>query len=477
MNWRSPHVIFYSLLAAITIVLGAVAVFTDGTAGFGDSICHYLIARGAWKNPVMFLDLWGKPVYTVLSAPFAHLGFTAAKLFNIIVMAVACAFTYHTALKLQLKYAAWVVLFFFFASETIEVTVSAFTEPVFALVLIAGLFYLSGKKPVAGTIILSFLPFARQEGLIILCVLAVYLLASRNYKAIPFMLVGHLVLGAAGWPVFHDFLWTIHQNPYSGKVDTSGVRNWDYFFVKMYYMFGPVTCYLLLAGLAALVYEFMLLLKTKADKSVFLSKSLLVGGSFTSVFTAHSIFWVTGMFASIGLTRVIIGVVPAIALLSLTGLNALFFLLEKLPVKRIKIFAGTALIFQIIHSTFFSTFTKINFRDDFYLNEGQAYMAYTVAPYVKSKFPTHEAYFSDMGLAFLLDQNFYDKSGKKLNFISPWYELKKNELIIWDDMHSKYGENILLDSLLNKPHLQLDTTLIQPLKNEDTLCFYIFTGK
>jgi hypothetical protein len=477
MNWRLPHLVFYSLLTGITLVLGVAAVFTDGTAGFGDSICHYLIARGAWNNPTMFLDLWGKPVYTLLSAPFAHHGFTATKLFNILVMALACAFTYHTALKLQLKYATWVILFFYFASETIEVTVSAFTEPVFALVLIAGLFYLSDNKPIAGTTILSFLPFARQEGLIILCVLAVYLTASRNYKAIPFMLIGHLVLGAVGWPIYHDFFWTIHQNPYSGKVDTNGIRNWDYFFIRLYYMFGPITFYLLFLGMMSLLVELIQLLKTKADKTVYLHKSLLVAGSFTSVFTAHSIFWVTGMFASIGLTRVIIGVVPAIALVSLIGLNVFFFLIDKLAVKRLKTFAGILLITLIFYITFFSQLTKINIRDDFYLNEGQTYMAYTLASYVKAKFPTHQAYFSDMGIAFLLDQNYYDNTGKKISSISPLYELKKNELIIWDDIHAKYGENIVLDSLLNKPHLQLDTIFIKPLKNQDTLCFYIFTGK
>lgn len=469
--------IFYSLLLLTTLALAVVALVTDGTAGNGDSLCHYLIARASWKNPEMFFDLWGKPVFTLLSSPFAQIDMKAVKVFNVLCMAVSAAFLYHTALKLNLKYAWLVVIFLFFSSETIEVTLSSFTEPVFALVLSVSIYLLVHERTIAGAIVCSFLPFARQEGLIMMPVIVVYLVYICAYKALPFLLTGHLALGILGYPYYHNLLWPITQNPYAGKVDTTGDRHWNYFLIRMYYLVGPVSCALMGIGLLGLITAFFSGMKSSLRNRVFIQTSLLVAGIFLCILTAHSIFWTTGMFASIGLTRVMVTVWPAMALLCVTGTHVLKKLFNRIAVPKISLVPLLAIIAGEFYFTLVYPPTAIDYKLDFYLNEGQAYMTYTVAPYVKTKFPDHTAYFSDMGLAFLLDQNFYDESGKKLNFISPRYELKKNELIIWDDMHAKYGENILLDSLLNKPHLQLDTAFIRPLENKDTLCFYIFTGK
>ena len=62
------------LFALLFIFFCIISFIPDATAGGGDDISHYNIARGAIKYPRLFLDLWGKPVFTFLSSPFAQFG-------------------------------------------------------------------------------------------------------------------------------------------------------------------------------------------------------------------------------------------------------------------------------------------------------------------------------------------------------------------------------------------------------------------
>lgn len=457
MNWRSPHVVFYSLLAAITLVLGAVAVFTDGTAGNGDSLCHYMMARASWKNPVIFFDLWGKPVFTFLSSPFAQIDMKAVKVFNVLCMSVSCLFLYRVALKLKLNYAGWVPLFLFFSSETIEVTLSSFTEPVFALVLSLGIYLLVNDRSIAGAIVFSFLPFARQEGLILMPVIAFYLIYIRAFKAMPFLLTGHVVLGILGYPYYHDLLWPITQNPYAGKVNTTGDRHWNYFLIRMYYLVGPVSCALMGIGVLGLLVSFITAAKAKLKDRIFIRKVFLVAGVFFCILTAHSIFWTTGMFASIGLTRVMVTVWPAMALLCVTGTDVLMGLFAKIRYQVVALIPALAIVGGEYYFTLVYPPTSINFQSDFYRNEGQQIQAYKIAPYVLKKFPHHHMYMSDIGLSFVLDQNYYDSTAEWVSAVHPHFNIGSKDLIIWDNYFTGGYEQIPDTLLLNNPNLKLDT--------------------
>jgi len=468
---------FYALLLLTTLVLAVVALVTDGTAGNGDSLCHYLMARASWKNPVMFFDLWGKPVFTLLSSPFAQIDMKAVKVFNVLCMAVSAAFLYHTALKLNLKYAWLVVIFLFFSSETIEVTLSSFTEPVFALVLSASIYLLVHERIIAGAIVCSFLPFARQEGLIIMPVIAVYLVYIRAYKALPFLLTGHLVLGILGYPYYHNLLWPITQNPYAGKVDTTGDRHWNYFLIRMYYLVGPVSCALMVIGLLGLITAFFSGIKSSLRNRIFIQTSLLVAGIFLCILTAHSIFWATGMFASIGLTRVMVTVWPAMALLCVTGTNVLISLFTRIPVPKIAV----APLLVIVAGEFYFTLvyppTAIDYKLDFYRNEGQQIQAYRIAPYVLKKFPGYHMYISDVGLSFVLDQNYYDSTAEWVSAVHPHFNIGGKDLIIWDKYFTGGYEQIPDTMLLNNPHLKLDTTFTSTIFGNVEYTFKLFVRR
>ena len=75
-------------LAAITLVVyGIILIYcafaSESTYGGGDSWLHYQMARYAPKHPHLFLDQWGKPLYTTLASIPSQFGFIGIKIFNI----------------------------------------------------------------------------------------------------------------------------------------------------------------------------------------------------------------------------------------------------------------------------------------------------------------------------------------------------------------------------------------------------------
>lgn len=464
---------FYTILGTITVLLLCAVVLTNGTAGNGDSLCHYLIARGAAKNQALFFDHWGKPLYTLLSFPFAQLGFKAVKCYNVLAMSIACAAAYHTACIAGIKRAWLTVLFFFFASETIEVTPSAFTEPTFALVLAIGILLISRKSLKAGLIVLSFLPFARTEGLFILPLGVAFLYAVNQIRFWPWLLTGHVVISLLGYPYHESILWVFSENPYARTELLEGERHWHYFPVRMYYLIGPVSCFVLSAGILHTVYTYF-----KSKKSIQLHLTFwLICGSFLVVFIAHSIFWTFGMFGSIGLTRVIMGTMPCIAILCVAGFNLMTYPLYKLHSKFAEYVTESVLLISLFYFTFLYAPTAADLKSDFTLNEGQQFMAHQLSPYIKEKYTDDAFYFSDPALSHFLNQNLYDSTAFQLFYKKPDYRLRANEVIIWDEYWSFTLHNMSLDTLLSKPYLKLDTCFIHSLSNNSTMKYCVFVAR
>ena len=88
----------------LAFFVGLFIAFTcDGTADNGDSVQHYLISKYAWQHPVLFLDHWGKPLFTLLSSPFSQFGMEGMKVFNLIVFTSTLFLTGKIAQNLQLS--------------------------------------------------------------------------------------------------------------------------------------------------------------------------------------------------------------------------------------------------------------------------------------------------------------------------------------------------------------------------------------
>jgi hypothetical protein len=470
--------IFYSGLSFVFIALCVVAFTTEGTGGGGDSIAHYFIARFSWSHPSLFLDHWGKPLFTSIGSVFAQFGFKAIKFFNIIVTIIACHFSFLIAKHFKLKNAAWIVVLYFFSPETIRVTLSGLTEPLFALVLILGIFFMVKSQRLTATILLSFLPFARSEGLVILCLVFVYLLYIKEYKLLPWLIFGHLFMGIAGVFMYHDILWVFNKLPYARLDSVYGHGSWKHFIVQLYYIIGPLLYALLIVSFVSFGLNLRKGFWTKVKDQILIDKAFFFYGMFLIFFFAHTFFWTLGIFGSLGLTRVFVGVIPVIALLSLEGLNTIFDLLEKYHLTKFKmgfiVFVFAALIFFC----FVNKKTFVDYKHGFVLNEDQKVIAHEVVPFFQQKYPTYKPYFSDIGFAYFFDIDVFGKEGSyQIRDIKNLNELSDKNLIIWDGWFSRVEERIAKDSLLHIPNLKLDTTFKAVLKNNDTIDYCIFLKK
>jgi len=199
----------YAILAALTIT------YCNGTGDSGDSILHYLYAKYAPVQPELYFNHWAKPLYVLLASPFAQFGFVGVKIFNVLVTLLTIFFTLKITQKLEIKNAILVSIIFICSPLYFILTFSGLTEPLFALFISISTYTALNNKFILTCIIISFLPFVRSEGLIILSVFAFYFLVKKEWKMLPLLLFGHIAYSIAGYFIYHDLFWVFTKIPYA----------------------------------------------------------------------------------------------------------------------------------------------------------------------------------------------------------------------------------------------------------------------
>jgi glycosyltransferase involved in cell wall biosynthesis len=431
-----PAIIFF--LAGLLLVF-----FANGTADEGDSIMHYLFARTAFVYPAHFFDQWAKPVYVLVSAPFAQYGMTGIKLFNLVLSTLTILFTVRIAKKLDMPFGWSAALLLVFAPMFMIVTLSGLTEPLFAFWLITGTYGLMlGKRWVSITW-LSFLPFVRSEGLIVLCVLLIYLFVKKYYKLLPLLVVGHVVYMIAGYKYFHDLLWVFNTLSYATWQSAYGSGSWKHFAENLPEVIGVPVCILfvlgLIYGLYAVAGKFLF-----RDREAMSDEELyLVYGSSLAVFVGHSAFWALGIFNSFGLLRVLVGVLPLMALISLRGLYLLFAIFKSR--KLVYFFLALVLIFPFIHSKY-----SFRWKRDFNLKADQV-AEMNAGNYLRQQFPGYKKYvfyYEPPYMSVALGMDYFDTSLHR-RFL---HAFEKNNFppgafLIWDDWFAPQEGHVELQNI------------------------------
>ena len=199
----------------ITIAYTLYWVFNSpGVEGGQDSYEHYLIARYAWKHPELFLHNWGKPIFTLFASLPAQFGIKALQVFNVLCVAISGLVVFQAARILKLKAAPIAGLLVILSPIFLIKSISGLTEP-WNAVLVAFLILSAVKRKYIWVALLTgLLPYARSEGYMIMAVIFFWLLYHKQWKAIPFLLLGSLVYHIAGWIIFEDPYYIYSSNPY-----------------------------------------------------------------------------------------------------------------------------------------------------------------------------------------------------------------------------------------------------------------------
>jgi len=314
---------FVTIILLLLAVGYAVLVFlSEGTIGGADDITHYRYSRYAYQNPYFFLHHWGKPFFTALTSPFAQFGYNGVRIFNVLAGIAAAYFTYRTARILKLKYPVMTIFLVISSPLYTVLMLSGMTEILFSLVLIITIFLFYQKKYIWSAVMLSFLPFVRTEGAVILPLFFVAYAWQKQWKAIPFLLVGFVFYSIVGSFHFNDILWVLREIPYKGNArDIYGSGELLHYVRASKYIFGFAMMILMVLGL--LVWLVDLFLKKEKRPKDWLMEMLVIYLPFFLYFTAHSYVWWKGLGNSVGLIRVMAAIIPSAALLGALGWSRL----------------------------------------------------------------------------------------------------------------------------------------------------------
>ena len=419
-----------------------------GEKGSGDSILHYLYSKYAIVNPKLFFNHWAKPLFVLLSFPFAQFGIIGIKLFNIILATLTIFFTYKTTLAIKIKNSLISPIILACTPLYFILTFSGLTEILFGFFTIYCTYLFLQKKYLLAAIIISFLPFVRSEGLIIIGVFGFFLLIKSQWKIIPFLIFGHVIYSFAGYFYYNDILWVFTKIPYAKLSSTYSSGELFHFVHQLFYVIGAPIYFLLIVGIIAIVKSWF-----NSKEKLFNATSILILGSFLSYFVAHSLFWYLGIFNSMGLKRVMIAVAPFIAIISLFGLNFLIEIINQ-KLEKTRQVVKWSLLFAIFIFPVSSNKSAIHLKKDFALTNTQTLAKDVVnfinkSNYDKSTFVYTKPYFSE-----LLNINHFDNDVRLELSKENIGKLKTDDIIIWDNWFSVVENGISEEFIRSYPNLK-----------------------
>lgn len=315
---------FISLAGAVLYLLVQIAL---GTAPIddGDGLQHFSIARASFQDPSYFLDHWGKPLFSLLSAPFAQFGFKAFTLFNVLVFLITQLFAFQLFKMAKLP-VSWIILvpwLFIVIPDYSYCIVGGLTEPLFGLLLTIMLWAALRKKWWIFALVASFTPFARSEGMMVVILALIYLVLLKQWKFIPFLGLGFVVYAIIGWIALQDVLWYFHNDPYP-ITSPYGHGNWFDYLASFKNHFGILN---------AIFFPFIvfgLLVWRQYDKYFRTITIALFSLIYFGIIAIHSYYWTFGLRGSAGLTRIALQGLPAFLTLAYLGIGMIWKELHKL---------------------------------------------------------------------------------------------------------------------------------------------------
>ncbi len=435
------------------LCMSLVAMVANGTADEGDSISHYLFAKMAWKYPQHFFDHWAKPVYVLITFPFAQFGLVGVKFMNLLLNGASLWITYKTATYLKFRWPWLPPLLLTSIPMYNYLSLGGLTEPMCACLLITGIYLLLKEKWIAGVVLLSFLPFVRSEGLLMLGVVFIFLICRSRYEFLPLLATGHVVYSIAGYFYYHDLLWVFNKMTYATWGSAYGKGSWTHFVSNLDEILGAAQMILFWF---ALLFGVVLLIRfaRKQLSSTEVTEFILVYGSIVAYFLAHTAFWALGIFNSGGILRVMVAIMPLFALANYRGLEYMFAFLPNATVRKL-----TMLLVAIAAAIY--PFTSHEFaykwQRDFQLKADQ-FAQKEMGKWLQKHYPyfrNHTFYYETVYISDLLNIDWFDTNKRKRlldSFIKN--EFEQGDFLIWDDWFAVTEAHITLESLLKDQRLQ-----------------------
>jgi len=440
----------------ITGIVFFVLAFTTGIPeGGADNFAHFNIARWAFRYPHLFLDHWGKPVFTILSAPFAQLGFVAVRLLNSVLGLFVGWFVWKIGKRLNLENAWFAAVIAVFTPIYFVLMSSGMTEIIFSLILILSIYLFFSEKYYASATLISFLFLARTEGLAFELLFLIALLIKKQYRAIPLLATGFLVFSFIGMVYYyHDFWWLYNQRPYAkGGPSVYGSGDWYYFIVRIPEYSGWIIPVLFVAGTVVLA---LLWLKEKLSLTrIYFLPVLLVLGTFWGYFFIHTYLWWKGE-TSAGLLRVMAANAPLGGIIALYAVQSVSRFIKNRQVVSVSL-GVISLLLIIFAGSFYKKLVSFDYAAEV-LQRTTSWLIESGS--LKQKLVIHNPYFS-----YSTEIDAWDSEVVQYGFSDnniPENGLPDSTIFIWDAHFSANEGQLPLEKIMNNPNFEV-VQLFEPL--------------
>ncbi|MFO7979173.1 MAG: glycosyltransferase family 87 protein [Bacteroidales bacterium] len=419
---------------------------SEGYVGDADSLTHYKFSRYSWQFPEFLLHHWGKPVFTLLSSPFAQFGYEGVSVFNLLAGIGSSWLAWLSARRLGYSYRLMLPFLLFFTPIYTLLVISGQVEVLFGFFIIATVYLCLDKKYLWAAVLISFSPLVRTEGIIIIPIIGLFFLIRKQYRALPWLLTGFVVYSIIGYFYFNDIFWLINNMPYKGSSDVYGTGDLGYFFRLAPKIFGPGIIALTLAGIILILGD---LVRKRDQKAV--DELILVVFPFVVYFMAHVVMWYSGIGRSLGLHRYMVAIVPVGALLALRALSGINHFLTTRSGTKIPAMVFSILLLVVVVLTPFHNYQmpqKLSGMNKV-MKEASDFM-------LQENLDENKVYYYDPAFFYFLGLNPYDSIQSRA-FVprasEPHYNIREGEVVIWDG-HFSPLLMLQLGELQNSPYFE-----------------------
>ncbi len=310
-KWTVPLLLLGSFLCMLLYIY-----LNEDHEGGEDNISLFMLSR---FGPYHFHEFYASPIkilFSMLMAIPAQLGFKAVQITNALLACLTAYMSIGIARKMGLKEDWLLVLLVLFSPIYFVISLTVLSEILFSFVLISCISLIYNQKFFWSALLLSFLPYIRSEGYVLILVFITYFLVEKQWKVVPLVLVGTIFFCVTGYPYHHDWLWVFSKN-YGDASNIYGHGEITHFVANSRWINGPVLTIILGFSLLMVVFNFKNLYTSQ------LPFLMLVMGCYFGFFVLHSFLWWKGLGASLGLIRVIACVMPLGGIVSVWVLSNL----------------------------------------------------------------------------------------------------------------------------------------------------------
>jgi len=434
----------FIILTTIIFFQVFLLLFNEDINVGGENRSHFQIARFSFEHPELFLDLEGKPVFTVLLAPFTLLGYHAAKSFNLIVAILTLVLTAKLSDKIFKGVSNYTILIAAFSPVYFFLMITCLPEMLLGLFAVGAVYLFSRNKFYYSAIVISFIPFIQYEGVILFPVFALAFLMKRNLWPVFFLGFGTVLYTIIGFFAFNDWLWIIHKFPYSleGRVSEGG--SLIHFVTNSTLIFGTPFLILMILGFVYWLFQNKRNFSMKDENIVLF---LLISGSCIAFLAFQFKVWWKETEELPGILRLSGAVTPLAALIAVKGFQ---FISEKINGKR---FATGIIILCLI----IQVFLLFMFNDIPTKIKPDKELLIKSSKYIKQADFSGKVYCLDPEILFQLGIDPYNQKECGLGIqdkIQPSDNMEWGDLLVWDSNFGSINNGVKLGNLEKDPFLK-----------------------